>query len=311
MLDQNLRPLDWESFINQAQAKKILRRALEASKDRGERLDHILLYGPSGLGKSSLARLIGGESLTVYFGSKASETDLLISFGRVERAFGLQIDTKLEELRRVGDFVFIDEIHALDPAAQEVLLETMEGQKYRGPTIIGATTKPTQIITPLRNRFAIAIRLHFYSVEDLATIVRNSARVLKMRLGEGADYAIASRARGTPRVANHLLRRIKDVKSRISKEEAGKILDDLGVDWLGVQSDERNYLLNLWLKFGGGPTGLATLAGSLAEDTKTVSELYEPYLLRLGLIEITSRGRVITDMGHAYLDRLRKEKKLE
>lgn len=284
MLDSHLRPQDWGDFIGQTFVKGILQRALRASQDRGELLDHILLYGPSGLGKTTLARLIGGKALAEMHGQDLSLLGRILT--RSERA----------------SYIFIDEFHTLGNNFQELMLRFIN--EGRLGTIIAATTRPAEIITPLRNRFGISLRLDFYSEDALAQMARNSARVLALTLTENADGVLAKRSRGTPRVVNQLLRRVRDMGTSFTGITIGKALSELGTDAWGVRHDEREYLRILAFRFGGGPTGLATLAGSMAETPETLRELYEVYPLRRGLIEITSRGRKLTPEGKVYVSKI-------
>jgi len=284
MLDSHLRPRDWGDFIGQSFVKGILQQALRASQDRGEPLDHVLLYGPSGLGKTSLARLVGGKALVEMHGQDLSLLGRVLARGEG------------------AGCIFIDEFHTLDSSFQELMIRLIN--EGRLGTVIAATTRPTEIITPLRNRFGISLRLDFYSEDALAQIARNSAEVLALTLTEDADSVLAKRSRGTPRVVNQLLRRIRDMGASFTGVTIGEALSGLGTDTWGVRRDEREYLRILAFRFGGGPTGLATLAGSMAETPETLRELYEVYPLRRGLIEITSRGRKLTLEGKIYVSKI-------
>lgn len=283
MLDSNLRPQVWNDFVGQDFVKGILQQALKASQERGELLDHILLYGPSGLGKTSLARLVGGEILAEVHGQDTSLLGSILSQGRTGRC------------------IFIDEFHTMGTDFQEMLIRLLN--KGLIGTIIAATSRPIGIVAPLRNRFGIALRLDFYTEDALAQIARNSAEALGLTLTEKADMVLAKRSRGIPRMANMLLRRVRDIGTSFSGATMGEALDEIGVDAWGVQRDERRYLLVLALKFGGGPTGLSTLAGSMSEGPETLGDLYEPFLLRCGLIAISSRGRRLTENGMEYLSK--------
>ncbi len=284
MIDSHLRPQGWGDFIGQDFVKGILPLALRASQDRGEPLDHVLLYGPSGLGKTTLAQLVGGKTLVEMHGQDLSPLGRILSRGERVRC------------------VFIDEFHTLDNSFQELMIRLMN--EGRLGTVIAATTQPTKITPPLRNRFGIALRLDFYSESSLAEIARNSAKVLELTLTKGADSVLAQRSRGTPRVVNQLLRRARDTGTSFTGITIGEALDGLGIDAWGIRRSEREYLRILAFRFRGGPTGLATLAGSMAETAETLRGLYEPYLLRRGLLEITSRGRRLTLEGKLYVSRI-------
>ncbi len=289
MLDSKLRPQAWQDFIGQQQIKDVLRRALGAAEGRSEPLDHLLLTGPPGLGKTTLARLVGGQDLVRVTGQDYDDLEA-----------GLTRELGSREPESV-QFIFIDEVHALDIDSQERLANLMD-RSARG-TIIAATTRPAEVTAPLRTRFPLRLRLDFYPTEDLAEIVENSAAALGVTLEPGASEALAERARGTPRIANHLLRRVRDVTNQASASDIGEILSSLGIDFLGIRPEERKYLMVLGIMFGGGPAGASTLAGALAENARTIKEIYEPLLLRKALIEITGRGRKLTVLGLQYLKR--------
>lgn len=309
MLTASLRPQSWSDFIDQERITTIVQQAIRASRERGELLDHLFLYGPSGLGKTALAYLVASGSLKVLHGSQLEARALAYQVIPGSSASMTRWPTRSRKRRGQANsessvaHVFIDEIHAMDRAAQIQLIEILDNsaKTRKGFTLIGATTEPAEIITPLRNRFGLAFRLEFYGTKDLAHIARNSAKALGIELEAGADLVVASRGRGVPRVVNNLLKRIRDTNSKVSRENAIEILDSLGIDSWGLGPDERSYLVSLLVKFKGGPAGLSTLAGSMAESDRTLKEFYEPFLLRLGLVQITSRGRVITELGHKYL----------
>jgi len=286
-LDKQLRPLTWDSYINQDQIKNVLRRALAAAKKRGESLDHLLLTGPPGLGKTSLARLTGGQDLISLMARDYEELEA-----------GLARELESRDTNTI-DFLFIDEVHALDIGSQERLAILMD-KGGRG-TIIAATTQPAKIIPPLRDRFPLLLRVDFYPVSALAQIIENSARALNVGMDEGASVALAKRSRGVPRIANHLLRRVRDATNQASAQDVADILTELGIDEWGIRPEEEKYLIALGVRFNGGPTGAATLAGVLSENIRTVKEIFEPFLLRLGFLEITGQGRRLTQAGKNYL----------
>jgi Holliday junction DNA helicase RuvB len=306
-LERSLRPRTLTDFVGQERIKEQLSIALEATKARGEALDHLLLAGPPGLGKTSLAYIVR-EELGVGIRTVAGPA--------LERKGDMAaILTSLEE----RDVLFVDEIHRLNRAVEEILYPALEDFRLdiivgQGPaartltldlppfTLVGATTRTGLLTTPLRDRFGITYRLDLYTPEELGRIVRRSARILGLEIeGEAADE-IARRSRGTPRVANRILRRVRDVAEvrydgRVTLDVAREALLLLEVDEHGLERVDRDLLGAIAHKFGGGPVGLSTLAVSLGEEPETIEDVYEPYLLQLGLIQRTPRGRIVTDLG--------------
>ncbi|HTU84269.1 MAG TPA: Holliday junction branch migration DNA helicase RuvB [Solirubrobacteraceae bacterium] len=307
-LDRSLRPRRLEDFIGQASVKDQLTVSIAAAASRGEALDHVLLSGPPGLGKTSLAQIVAAE-LEVPFVQTAGPA--------LERKGDVAAFLTALEPRAV---FFVDEIHRLPRALEETFYPAMEdgclpitiGQGAGASvvtlplppfTLIGATTRAGLITTPLRDRFGIQHRLEHYGPGDLATIVRRSARLLDVAIEDAGARAIAERSRGTPRVANRLLKRVRDyVEVRgtgvVTGEEASEALDQLGVDHAGLDRLDREILRSICEKFGGGPVGLSTLAVAVGEEQDTIEDVYEPYLLQRGLIERTPRGRAAT--RHAF-----------
>jgi holliday junction DNA helicase RuvB len=310
-LDGSLRPRSLEEFVGQERVKEQLAIALEAAKGRGEALDHVLLAGPPGLGKTSLAHIIRLE-LGVGLRSVAGPA--------LERKGDMAaILTSLEE----RDVLFVDEIHRLNRAVEEILYPALEDFRLdiivgQGPaartltldlppfTLVGATTRTGLLTTPLRDRFGMTYRLEHYEPEELARIVRRSARILDVEVADAAAEEIARRARGTPRVANRILRRVRDVAEvrhdgAVTLEVAREALELLEVDAHGLERVDRELLGAIVKKFDGGPVGLSTLAVALGEEPDTIEDVYEPYLLQLGLVQRTPRGRVVTKLGRAYV----------
>jgi len=310
-LDRTLRPRRLAEFVGQERLRSQLEVMLAAATTRGEALDHVLLVGPPGLGKTSLAYIIR-EELGVGIRTVAGPA--------LERKGDLAaILTSLES----RDVLFVDEIHRLNPAVEEILYPALEDFRLdivvgQGPaartltldlpafTLVGATTRTGLLTTPLRDRFGMTFRLAYYEPAELAEIVRRSARILGVEIDASAADEIARRSRGTPRVANRILRRVRDVAEvrhagEITTEIADEALELLEVDEQGLERSDRELLHTIVHKFAGGPVGLSTLAVSLGEEPDTIEDVYEPYLLQLGFIQRTPRGRVVTDLGLGHV----------
>jgi len=308
-----LRPQKMQEFVGQKKVKKNLNIFIQAAKERNESLDHTLLYGPPGLGKTTLAHIIANE-----IGSKIQST----SGSAINKPGDLaKVLTNAEFQDK--DVFFIDEIHRLPPQAEEVLYSAMEdfeidiilgkgihARSLKLPlahfTLIGATTRAGLLTSPLRNRFGVVSRLDFYEEEDLYHIILRSSNILKIKVKEEGAWKIARRSRGTPRIANRLLRRIRDyaqVKGEgvITKETADLALDMLEVDSKGLDSMDRKILHTILYKFNGGPVGLKTIAMAVNEEPETIEEVYEPYLVREGLINRTPQGRRATHLLYKYM----------
>jgi len=309
-LEQTLRPRRLDDFVGQERVKEQLGIALAAAKARGEALDHVLLVGPPGLGKTSLAHIVR-EELGVGIRSVAGPA--------LERKDIAAILTSIEE----RDVVFVDEIHRMSRAAEEILYPALEdfrldivmGQGAAARTLtldlpsftlVGATTRTGLLTSPLRDRFGMTFRLDYYEAGELAAIVRRSARILDVEIAEDAADEIAGRARGTPRIANRILRRVRDVaqvrhQGAITMPVAREALELLEVDDAGLERIDRELLRTIVEKFDGGPVGLSTLAVSLGEEPDTIEDVYEPFLLQRGFIQRTPRGRTVTKLGRAHV----------
>ena len=299
------------SKISAEKAKEILKVYITAAKERGETLDHVLFYGPPGLGKTTLAGIIANEM----------HVNIKITSGPAIEKPG-EMAAILNNLQE-GDVLFVDEIHRLNRQVEEVLYPAMEdyaidimigkGASARSIrldlpkfTLVGATTRVGMLTAPLRDRFGVIHRLEFYTVEELKRIIARSAKVLDVGIDDAGATALARRSRGTPRLANRLLKRVRDFAQvkydgYITEDVANYALDLLDVDKCGLDQTDRNLLMTIIERFDGGPVGLDTLAASLSEDSGTIEDVYEPYLLKNGFIQRTPRGRIVTDLAYAHL----------
>lgn len=309
-LEPKLRPATLESYIGQESVKENMRVFIQAAKQRKEALDHVLLYGPPGLGKTTLSNIIANEM----------DVNIKTTSGPALERPG-DMAAVLNSLNE-GDILFIDEIHRLNRMIEEILYPAMEDFVIdimigKGPgarsvrldlprfTLIGATTRIGLLTAPLRDRFGVVQRLEPYSVENLKIILKRSAAVLQVEMEEGGAEEIARRSRGTPRLANRMLKRVRDFAQVrydgvITEEVARFALDLLDIDKVGLDQTDRKMLLTMIEKFGGGPVGLDTLAASINEESETIEDVYEPYLLQLGYIQRTPRGRVVTRLAYAH-----------
>ena len=310
-IENHLRPQLLKDYIGQEKAKETLKIYIEAAKERKESLDHVLFYGPPGLGKTTLAGIIANEM----------NVNIKITSGPAIEKPG-EMAAILNNLQE-GDVLFVDEIHRLNRQVEEVLYPAMEdfaidimigkGATARSIrldlpkfTLVGATTRAGMLTAPLRDRFGVVNRLEFYTIKELKTIIERSAGVLGVGIDEKGAYALARRSRGTPRLANRLLKRVRDFAQvkydgYITEEVANFALDLLDVDKEGLDQVDRELLLTVIEKFQGGPVGLETLAASIGEDSGTIEDVYEPFLLKNGFIQRTPRGRVVTEKAYGHL----------
>lgn len=309
-IENSLRPTTFDEYIGQTKVKESLAVYIKAAKERKESLDHVLLYGPPGLGKTTLSHIIANE-----LGAQFKVT----SGPAIEHAADLAaILTNLNQ----NDVLFIDEIHRLNKTVEEILYPAMEDFALdfivgKGPsarnmrlkikpfTLIGATTRAGMLTNPLRDRFGVICRLELYSTDELSIIIDRSAKILGVAIDKDASIEIAKRSRGTPRIANRLLKRVRDYaqvlgQGHVTREIANKTLQIMEIDELGLDTIDRKIMLAIINKFGGGPVGLDTLSATISEDATTIEDVYEPYLLQLGFISRTPRGRIALEPAYRH-----------
>ena len=310
-IDAALRPKSLDEFVGQKAARDNLRVFIQAAKSRGDALDHVLFFGPPGLGKTTLAQIIARE---LGVGFRATSGPVIVKSGDLAALL-----TNLED----GDVLFIDEIHRLAPAVEEILYPAMEDRALdlmigEGPsarsvridlpkfTLVGATTRQGLLTTPLRDRFGIPVRLNFYSVEELERVVTRAATLLDLHIAPDGATEVAKRSRGTPRIAGRLLRRVRDFATvagdaSVTRAVADAALTRLEVDAMGLDAMDRRYLMMIADFYKGGPVGVETLAAGLSEPRDTIEEVIEPYLIQLGLVARTARGRCLNALGWKHL----------